>query len=117
MGVSSASEEFQHALQGALMDLVGVRNLADDIIVLGMNKKEHDKQLKKLCERLKACGLRCTPSNCEMGVTELTFYGLRLSKEGVAQGDDKNQALVNAGNPETMSDLNSFLELAVYANN
>lgn len=40
-----------------------------------------------------------------------------MSKDGVALGDNKVQALLNAADPETASELVSFLGLAVYAGN
>jgi hypothetical protein len=49
-------------------------------------------------------------------VCELTFFGLRISKDGVAIGDDKVQAMTEAGNPNNASELRSFLSLAVYCN-
>lgn len=72
MGVNVASEEFQKALGEALEGLEGVKNLADDIVVFGRNRKEHDKRLRELCLRLEEKGITCSPDNCEIGVSELT---------------------------------------------
>ena len=55
--------------------------------------------------------------NCELGVSEINFFGLKLSASGVALGDNKIEALLNAADPETQSELSSFLGLAVYAAN
>ncbi len=115
MGVCSASEEFQHALQKALTGLSGVRNIADDIIVYAKDEDEHDERLIALCERLKQSGLTASADNCELGV--FNFFGLKLSKDGVALGDDKIQALLKAEAPTTVSEVHSLLGLAVYAGN
>ena len=115
MGVCSASETFQHVIQTQVLNgLKGVRNLADDIIVFGKDQAEHDERLYKLCERLKLHGLTASPTNCSLGVTELVFFGLRVSSEGVAIGEDKVKALKEAGEPKDSSELRSFLGLAVY---
>ena len=57
MGVSSATEEFQHALTQALSGLEGVRNLVDGIIIHCKGRKQHDERLIKFCERMQEIGL------------------------------------------------------------
>lgn len=78
MGVCSASEIFHSAIQNiVLRGMEGTRNLADNIIVWGLSKEEHDKRLAKLCERLRECGLTVSRDNCQLGVRELEFFGMR----------------------------------------
>ena len=48
-----------------------------------------------------------------MGVEELVFFGLKVSKDGVAVGDDKVKAS-EAGEPKNVGELRSLLGLAVY---
>ncbi len=74
--------------------LEGVRNIADDIIVYGKTREEHDKRLVALLERMRKCGLTSSGANCELGAEEITFFGLKLSKNGVALNDDKVEALL-----------------------
>lgn len=115
MGVCCASELFQHVIQQRVINgLEGVRNLADDIIVFGKTEEEHDQRLERLCERLKECGLTASPNNCVLGVSELIFFGLNISANGVAPGEDKAKAIKEAGPPSTTSELRSFLGLAIY---
>ncbi len=93
MGVASASQEFGHVLQHKVLSgLEGVRNIADDIIVYGKTREEHD----TLLERMRKCGLTSSGANCELGAEEITFFGLKLSKNGVALNDDKVEALLKA---------------------
>ncbi len=54
------------------------------------------------------------PRNCKLGVSELTFFGLRLSSDGIDMGEDKIKALREAGTPKDSSELRSLLGLAVY---
>jgi len=115
MGVHNASEIFQNVVQTkVLTGLKGVRNIADNIIVFGTTRNEHDERLVAVCERIRNCGMTASKLNCKLGVEELLFFGLKLSRNGVAVGDDKVAALLKAGVPTNFSELQSFLGLAVY---
>ena len=115
MGVCSASEIFHSAIQNeVLRGMEGVRNLADNIIVWGKSRSEHDERLKKVCERLKYCCLTVSRENCQLGVEELIFYGMKISKEGVSLSEDKVKAIKEAGTPRDVSELRSLLGLSVY---
>ena len=120
MGIHNASEVFHHAMQTKVITndgkekLKGVRSMADNFIVHGKDRKEHDERLTALVKRLKEKGLTCSPENCKLGVEELEFFGIKLSKDGVAVTDDKVKALVEAGTPKNASELRSILGLAVY---
>ena len=117
MGISSASEIFQHVIQTkVLRGPKGTRNLADDIIVYGKTREEHDKRLGALCTRLDECGLTISRKNCTLGATEIEFFGLRLSNDGVALNESKIEALQKAGTPRTASEVNSLLGLVTYCN-
>ena len=45
-------EIFQHVLKEALQGINGVLNIADDIVVFGKNRKEHDLALQNCLQRL-----------------------------------------------------------------
>ena len=81
----------------------GLRNIADNIIVFGKSRDEHDRNLISLCKRLQQCGLTASLDNCKLGVEELTFFGLRFSKYGVAVNDDKVNALTKAKPPKQLN--------------
>lgn len=50
----------------------------------------------------------------KMGRKEISFFGLKVSESGIAIGDPKADALLNAARPGSSSGLRSFLGLAVY---
>ena len=77
MGVSSATEIFQHVIQHeVLKGFKNVRNLVDDIIVWGKTKEEHDECLEKLLTRLSEKGITVSKKNCEIGFKDLVFFGV-----------------------------------------
>ncbi len=60
-GTNAAAEIFQFTLQQQLRGLHGVRNIADDIIVYGKTREDHDANLEKCLQRLSDKGLRFKP--------------------------------------------------------
>ncbi|CAB4008818.1 Hypothetical predicted protein [Paramuricea clavata] len=82
-GTNAAAEIFQYTLQTALQGLKGVKNIiADDIIVFGSTRTEHDANLDKCLQRLAMKGLRLNRSKCNFLSTTLSFFGQVFSKEG-----------------------------------
>ena len=74
-GTNAAAEIFQYTLETALQGLKGVKNIADDIIIFGSTRAEHDSNLDKCLQRLKAKGLRLNKSKCSFLNNTLTFFG------------------------------------------
>ena len=58
-GTNAAAEMLQYTLQTALQGLTGFKNIADDIIIFGSTRSEHDKNLDACLTRL-ACHERIT---------------------------------------------------------
>ena len=56
-GTNASVEIFQYVLQRELQGLQGVRNIADDIIVFGTTRAEHDSNLENCLRRLISKGL------------------------------------------------------------
>ena len=52
-----------------------------------------------MCERLKEKGITVGSKNKAIGVDEIVFFGLKLSKEGVAISNEKTTALKQAPPP------------------
>ena len=44
IGINSAPEQFQYAIQQTFQGLNGVRSIADDIIVWGKSQNEHERK-------------------------------------------------------------------------
>ena len=113
-GLKSAPEKYQKIVGDIISDLVGVANIADDIVVHGENLREHDKNLFKLLERLQEVGLTVNKDKCEFRVPMLTFFGQNLGKNGISASQEKIGAIVNANPPQTKSETRSFLGLVQF---
>lgn len=107
-------KKYQADIQRLVQSIQGVTNLADDIIVHGSNKTEHYRRLVQVLDRLQDAGLTLNSDKCVFGVDELEFVGHKLSEKGINPAESKVDAIVNAGNPQNVSELRSFLGIANY---
>ena len=113
-GISSAPEAYQSIIQQSLHGCPGVRNISDDIIVYGKNQAEHDQNLEAVLQRIKDKGLTLNKQKCLFGVSEITFFGFKISAAGVSPDDQKIDAIKNARCPTNPNEVRSFLGLVNY---
>jgi len=113
-GISSAPEVYQHVIQQSLQGCEGVANISDDIIIHGKNTEEHDRRLQRVLERLKEKNLTLNAEKCRFHMTQMVFMGLVLSDNGIGPAEDKVKAIIDAREPQSVSEVRSFLGLANY---
>ncbi|PFX31486.1 Uncharacterized protein K02A2.6 [Stylophora pistillata] len=85
-GASVGSEICQHVIGKVLEGCHNVRNIADDILVHGTTKEEHDRSLENVLLRLQGKNLTVNPAKCLFGVPELNYYGFHISAQGHMRG-------------------------------
>ena len=114
-GISSASEIFQEIVSSVIRDVNGAKNLSDDIIVFGKSQRDHDNALRETFEALNKCGLTLNKEKCEFNKTQITFFGVVFSKNGISPDPKKVQAIKEAAKPANQSELRSFLGMTNYS--
>jgi transposase InsO family protein len=114
-GISSAPEKYQNVIHNVIAGCKGAANMADDIIVYGVDKQEHDENLFAVLARIAESGLTLNPKKCEFRLTKLTFFGHDLSAEGISASNEKVAAIKEASEPETVAEVRSFLGLVQYS--
>ena len=114
-GISSAPEKYQKVILDVVRGSHGVANIADDLIVHGVNLEEHDRNLHAVLQRLRESGLTLNGAKCGFRLHRLTFFGHDLSGEGVAPSEEKVAAVVNARAPKNISEVRSFVQLVQYS--
>ena len=110
-----AAELFQHTLQEALNGIDNVRNLADDIIIFGKTRAEHNKALNECLARLKAIKLTVNREKCKFLQPKLSFFGIVFSEDGVKPNQKKIADLVDALIPNNASEVRSLLGMANFS--
>ena len=81
-GISSAPELFQRRMSKILEGLEGVLCHMDDVLIMGTNKREHDKRLTAVLERLQNAGVTLNPAKCEFGRSSVKFLGNIIDYRG-----------------------------------
>ncbi|KAL6463358.1 hypothetical protein MHYP_G00277490 [Metynnis hypsauchen] len=76
--------------------------------------KEHLERLASVLSRLQREGLKVKLEKCCFFKTKVKYLGHVISKDGVATDPDKISAVSNWAQPQTVSDLRSFLGFASY---
>lgn len=110
-GITSAPEKHQQVIQQVLQDCSGTANISDDIIVYGRDIEEHNKRLEKVLMRLRDRGLTLNEEKCVFHMLKLTFMGLVLTQKGIGPAEQKVKAVKEAREPQTVSEVKSFLGL------
>ena len=116
-GTNAAAEIFQYTLQTQLQlqGLIGVKNIADDIIVYGSTRKEHDENLDKCLQRLTTRELTLNASKCKLLNPTLEFFGQIFSADGTRPDPQRVVDLQNVATPTTVQEVRSLLGMANYS--
>ena len=114
-GTNAAAEIFQYTLQTQLQGLTGVKNIADDILVFGQTRKEHDENLDKCLTRLTSTGFTLNRGKCTFLNDTLEFFGQVFSKHGTRPDPKRVSDLLNAPVPQNVHEVRSLLGMANYS--
>ena len=113
-GTSSAAEVFEDAIQQILSGIQGVRNVTDDINILGRDQQAHDRALDAVFARLRTKNLTLNPTKCEFNKSTINFFGYTFSKNGVSPDPKKVATINNAKPPSNAHEFRSFLGMTNY---
>ena len=108
-GVNSAAEIFQDTIRQVLSPLKGTVNISDDILVYGKSDEEHDNRLRDTLHHLQKNNCTLNLDKCELGRSEVEFYGHIFSKEGMQPSPSKIEEILNLPTPENASEVRSLL--------
>ena len=86
----------------------------DDILVYSKDRESHDTHLRVVLEILRKEQLYAKLSKCEFWLTEVSFLGHIVSKEGIQVDPKKIEVVVEWKPPRNVREVRSFLGLAGY---
>ena len=98
----SGPKERRHTLLTVFQGLPGVRNLADDIIIFGHTRNEHDQALPSCLNRLSENGQTFNATKCKLLTTSLSVFGQMFSAEGTKPDPARITDLQNAQIPKNV---------------
>ena len=86
----------------------------DEILVYSKIEDEHDEHLRVALQTLREKQLYAKFSKCKFWLREETFLGHLVSAEGIQVDPRKIEAVLDWKPPKTVSEIRSFLGLAMY---
>ncbi|XP_062713311.1 uncharacterized protein K02A2.6-like isoform X1 [Aedes albopictus] len=114
-GLCNAPDIFQETMQRKILGgCKGVKNFQDDVLVFGSTKEEHDENLAAVLDRLRNHNVKLNESKCVFGSQIVTFLGFTLTPDGWKIEEGKLSAIGNCRQPETCSEVKSFLGLITF---
>ena len=114
MGIRSAQDIFQRKIDEIFEQMPGVTSICDDILVFGSTRVEHDRKLAKVLEKSRENGLRFNPDKCQIGLTEVKYFGHVISSLGLVADPAKITAILNMPNPTCRAKLETLLGMITY---
>jgi hypothetical protein len=116
MGLKGAGSHFQQMMHEVLGN-TGLLYTAcelyiDDIIIYGRTEEEFADNVARVLQALEDHGITANPKKCRFGMTEVEYVGHVISADGSLQmSDSKKQKVVDFPEPQTPTQLRSFLGL------
>ena len=109
MGLEPSQGELNNALKLLFSHIAHTHLIHDDIIIAAPTTAEHDEALLQIMITCAKHGLTLNPSKCKFGETEIKFWGMLISENGVRPDPAKVDALKAIRPPTNKQDLISFL--------
>ena len=95
-----------------LAGLKGIKNAADDILVFGKTREDHDKNLYELLLRLLEAGITINKKKCVFGAKEVSFFGQWVSGKGIRPMIKDNLRYIQRHNNK--SEVRSYMSLVTF---
>ena len=111
-GVKDAPEVYQRIMQESFGDLAEV--IVDDLLVWGETKEEHHRKLLEVLNRAQKLGIKFNRDKLQVGESEVTYVGHKLTHEGVRPDPSKVEAIQNMPEPTDKGGVRRFLGFVNY---
>ncbi|WJX45504.1 hypothetical protein P8452_32379 [Trifolium repens] len=86
----------------------------DDILIYSKDEEEHEEHLRLVLQVLRDRKLYANPSKCEFWMKTVNFLGHVISEEGISVDPAKIETVLAWKQPQTVTDIRSFVGLAGY---
>ena len=109
MGLCNAGDLFESALRDLLSGLLGMKNIANDIVVFGSTQEEHDANVIRFLERCLEIDLHLNPDKVKINCKSVPFFGMVLTVHGIKPDPRKVETIKKWPVPQNVTELQSFL--------
>ena len=109
-GINIAPEVFQKFNEKYFSGIDGVHVTHDDIIIAGVDEKDHDLKVNKFLQRAKEINIRLNPDKMQLRTDSLKYLGFIITKNGLKPDLEKVDCINNMPEPQHKKDLQRFWE-------
>lgn len=119
-GINTAPEEFQRRQHQALEGLPGIKNINDDILVIGEGKtiaevqENHDRNFIWLMERCREKRLKLHKDKMKFRQSQMKFIGHTITSNGLIADAEKVKAVLDMPNPKDVAGVRRFIDFVTY---
>lgn len=110
----NAPSKFQKMIDGVLQGSPFAIDYSDDFIIFSKSIVEHVGHCKEVCERIKKEKLKINVTKCVFAKSELNLLAHVVNAVGVKLDDDTIKDILETPAAKNVTDLRSFLGLALY---
>ena len=111
-----ARDIFQSKLDAIFIGMEGVTGIADDMVIAGRDKMEHDRNFLAFMEKHVENNLTLNLEKIQFKQRQVSFYGHCWSKQGISPDPKKIQALKHMEFPPDKETMRSLLGMINYLN-
>ena len=115
MGTVVAQDFLQSKLDSIFIGMEGVTGIADDMVIAGRDKMEHDRNFLAFMEKCMSNNLTLNSEKIQFKQSQVFFYGCWL-KHRISSDPKKIQALNHMEFPLDKETMRSFLDMINYLN-
>ena len=109
-GMKQAPSKFQELAEEVIEGLESFCFVyLDDFLIYSKSEEEHRLHLDRLFERLDKWGLYVNREKCTFGVSELTYLGYTIGRNGISPKENPMGSLQEMKPPKDVKKLRSFL--------
>ena len=116
MGTVVAQDIFQSKLDSIFIGMEGVTGIADDMVIAGRDKMEHDRNFLAFMEKSMSNNLTPNSEKIQFKQSQVSFNGHCWSKYGISLDPKKIQALNHMEFPPDKETMRSFQGMINYLN-
>ena len=113
-GITVAGDIFQQKLDQCFSHLKNVIIIADDIMIVGKNQKEHDLALTTLLDTARKCNIQLNYNKLQYKKTEVDFFGETCMIDGHKLAQAKVSAINTMPEPSSKKEVQSFIGMINY---
>ncbi|PFX14801.1 Retrovirus-related Pol polyprotein from transposon 17.6 [Stylophora pistillata] len=113
-GLKVSADVFQERLNAVLKEVKGITGCIDDILMRGVDSKDHDVNLLQLVETARMNGIKFNPKKLQFKTTKCDFFGQIITPEGMKSEDKKVEAIKQMKVPKDKKALQSFQGMISY---